>query len=101
MYQIAEAYLLKQNGFKNVEIMEKTNEMGGKSQTLRYRGTDHGFSTMFFTATYTDTLIPLLQKFNMYDGNTVQGTFQVNYWPTNDPQVSTIIICTIFKKKKY
>ena len=67
--------------------MEKSNELGGKSQTLRYRGTDQALSTVFFLATYADTLIPLLKRYNLFEGNTVSATSQVHYWPTNDPQV--------------
>ena len=82
------AYMLKQKGFKHVTILEKSNELGGKSQTLRYRGTDQALSTIFFTqATYQNTLIPLLQKFGLFEGNTVQATLQASAWPTNDPLV--------------
>ena len=82
------AYMLKQKGFKHVTILEKSNELGGKSQTLRYRGTDQALSTIFFTqATYQNTLIPLLQKFGLFEGNTVPATLQASAWPTNDPLV--------------
>ena len=86
------AYLLKQNGFEHVTIMERTNELGGKSQTLRYRGTDQALSTIFFNAAYQNTLIPLLQKFGLFEGNTVPATTQTYYWSTNDPNVRKTIL---------
>lgn len=47
------ALLLKQKGFKNVEILEKTSRIGGKSRSISYRGAVHEMGTVYISPDYT------------------------------------------------
>ena len=80
------AYLLKQKGFTNVTILEKSNRVGGMVEHVDLRGTRMTFH-IWNDRYYQKTLIPLLNKFgfapdfvNVTRGDTV-------FWPTNDASV--------------
>lgn len=47
------ALLLKRKGFKNIEILEKTSRIGGKSQSISYRGAIHEMGTVYISPDYT------------------------------------------------
>lgn len=57
------AYLLKEKGFKNVKILERTNRLGGKSTSIKYRGTIHELGTVYISKDYEENVISLLKKF--------------------------------------
>ena len=46
------AYLLKQKGFTNVEILEKSSRIGGKSRTLWHNGVPNEMGTAYIGSSY-------------------------------------------------
>ena len=82
------AYLLKEKGFSNVNIIEKSNRIGGKAITMPVRGTKQQISVAFWDANYNDTLVPLMEKFGLLeDGtSTVEPESRI-IWPQNNPNV--------------
>ena len=56
------AYLLKQKGFTDVTILEKSNRVGGMVEHVDLRGTRITFH-IWNDRYYQKTLIPLLKKF--------------------------------------
>jgi len=46
------ALLLKEKGFTNVQVLEKTSRLGGKSQSIEYRGTVHDIGTVYLSKDY-------------------------------------------------
>ena len=80
------AYLLKQKGFTNVTILEKSNRVGGMVDHVDLRGTRMTFH-LWSSRYYNKTLVPLLDKFGFGPG--IQGSRdQTLFWPTNDANVS-------------
>ena len=83
------AYSLKKEGFKDVTVLEKTDRIGGKSDSLRFQGITQQISTSLWHSDYRDTLIPLLVKFgflnDLYDGLDLKD---FAYWLKNSPSVS-------------
>ena len=80
-------YLLKQSGFTDVTIIEKTNRIGGKGEHFQYRGAKHPLSIVLWNEEYRQTLIPLLQKFGLLTNGEVSGYDRTGYWLTNDRSV--------------
>ena len=79
------AYRLKQKGFTNVTILEKSNRIGGKAELFTYRDTIIPLSCNFYTSVYNETLLPLLRRFGIKKPN--DGVFTANYatfWPVNN-----------------
>ena len=60
------AYELKQRGFKNVRILEKSNRIGGKSTHVEHMGATYSLSTFIVTPEHT-ILMDLMKKFNLLD----------------------------------
>ena len=56
------ALMLKEKGFTNVLILERTDDLGGKSKTIRYRGAPQELGTVYLTPDYDD-IIALLNKY--------------------------------------
>jgi len=46
------ALLLKEKGFTNVQVLEKTSRLGGKSQSIEYRSTVHDIGTVYLSKDY-------------------------------------------------
>ena len=82
------AYLLKEKGFSNINIIEKSNRIGGKAITMPVRGTKQQISVAFWDANYNDTLVPLMEKFGLLkDGtSTVEPKSRI-IWLQNNPNV--------------
>ena len=57
------AYALKQRGYTDVTILERSNRVGGKAETFTYRNTDHSLSVVFWTREYENTLVPLMEQY--------------------------------------
>lgn len=84
------AWSLKEMGYSDVTIMEKSNRIGGKSATYRTKGTNQILTTAFWTNDYNETMVPLFTRFGMLDDTSyapVDGSNLIN-WPTNDDSVS-------------
>ena len=56
------AYLLKEKGFKNIKVLERGSQIGGKSKTISYRGAAQELGTCYVSPDYTD-VIKLINKF--------------------------------------
>ena len=82
------AYSLKQKGFTDVTILERTNRIGGKGEHFQYRGMKHPMSIQLWTTEYKDTLVPLLEKFGFLKNGANSGYDRSAYWITNDRSVS-------------
>lgn len=46
------ALLLKEKGFTNVQVLEKTDQIGGKSISVEYRGAVHEMGTVYLSKDY-------------------------------------------------
>ena len=57
------ALALKQRGFKDVTILEKTRFVGGKSWTIKHRGAANEMGTCYLQPDYQETIIPLIKKY--------------------------------------
>lgn len=57
------AYLLKQEGFTNVVVLEQSGRIGGKSKSVQYRGSRHEMGTVYLNADYEENVIELVNKF--------------------------------------
>ena len=85
------AYQLKQKGYTNVTILERSNRVGGKAETFFYRKAEMPMAVVLWTADYATTLVPLLEKYGLKeedDSNVmlVSGTQNI-YWPNNTDAV--------------
>lgn len=60
------ALLLKQKGFKNVEILEKTSRIGGKSHSIGHKGAVHEMGTVYISPDYT-SIHELLEQYQPND----------------------------------
>lgn len=93
------AYSLKKRGFHHVTILEKSNRIGGKSNTMRVRGTNQGLTTLFFGVNqYNSTMIPLFKKFGLLNATSYQVSTRSEdvMWNTNDENVSPSCLCHIY-----
>ena len=57
------AYLLKQKGFTNVEILEKSSRIGGKSRTLWHNGVPNEMGTCYIGVHYEKHFMDLVRKY--------------------------------------
>ena len=57
------AYLLKEKGFKDITIFEKSDRIGGKSKTVNYRGVPQEMGTCYIAPDYEDNIIELIRNF--------------------------------------
>ena len=82
------AYGLKEKGFTNVTILEKSNRVGGKAETFTYRDTTIPLAVLLYTSVYNETLLPLLRKFGIktpHDDAPI-GDF-ATCWPVNNDSI--------------
>ena len=56
------ALLLKKKGFKNIRLLEKTGDLGGKSKTVNYRGAPQELGTVYLTRDYGE-IFRLVEKY--------------------------------------
>ena len=54
------ALLLKQKGFKNIEVLESSGRTGDKSYTIMHRDVPHEMGTCFLSRDYDTSIIPLV-----------------------------------------
>ena len=57
------ALLLKQKGFKSVEVLESSDRIGGKSYTVMHRNVPHEMGTCYLSPDYDTNIIPLVNKY--------------------------------------
>ena len=57
------ALLLKQKGFKSVEVLESSDRIGGKSYTIIHRDVPHEMGTCYLNPDYDTNIIPLVNKY--------------------------------------
>ena len=81
------AYELKQRGYTDVTILERSNRVGGKAETFSYRNTEHSLSVVFWTREYENTLVPLLEKYGL-DDFIIPTPFA--FWPLNNDSIPFI-----------
>ena len=85
------AFLLKEKGFLDVTIIEKSNRIGGKADFLPVRGTKQETGVVaLWNNDFNDTLVPLLEKFGFSDQISsfrMIGTERL-IWTENNPSVS-------------
>ena len=83
------AYELKQKGYTDVTILERSNRVGGKAETFFYRQGEMPLAVVLWTSEYADTLVPLLEKFGViedYDRDVITHPASQNRcWLLNDP----------------
>ena len=76
------ASLLKEKGFKDITIFEKSHRIGGGSYTINYRGAPHDMGTVYLSPDYEHNVIKLIKK---YTNDTLlsepAGTFFSNIAP--------------------
>ena len=68
------AISLKERGFQNMIIFEKTGRVGGKSYDTTIDGFYRPQGTVFLTADYFDTLVRLAQKYDVGELSALHGT---------------------------
>ena len=83
------AYSLKNMGFKDIKILEKTNRISGKTYQMNYRGIHNTMSTLWWTGDYETTLVPLLNKYGFLK-NGMGGKVNFSYWIENDPSIPAL-----------
>ena len=81
------AYRLKEKGFTNVTILEKSNRVGGKAETFTYRDTTIPLAVLLYTSVYNETLLPLLRrfKFPLQDDASIDDF--ASFWPVNNDSI--------------
>ena len=82
------AYRLKEKGFKNVTILEKSNRVGGKAETFTYRDTTIPLAVLLYTSVYSETLLPLLRQFNFTLQDDAPIANFASYWPVNNDSIN-------------
>lgn len=76
------AYELKRRGFTDVTILEATDRVGGKSNSVEFQGVSNTLSTLLVDLrSYNGSVIPLFKKFNLFN-NIVK--FDLEYQLTNN-----------------
>lgn len=83
------AYKLKQRGYQNVTILEKSPRIGGKAETFYYRQSEIPLSAALWDADYKDTLVPLLEHHGMLksNGDDFCPNAQLFTWPANNDSI--------------
>ena len=84
------AYELKQRGYTNVTILERSWRVGGKAETFFYREAEMPMAVVLWTSDYTTTLLPLLEKFGLKeedDSNVMNPSGQNMFWPANNDSI--------------
>ena len=84
------AYGLKEKGFTNVTILEKSNRVGGKAETFTYRDTTIPLAVLLYTSVYNETLLPLLRRFNFSLQDDASIDDFASFWPVNNDSINAI-----------
>ena len=82
------AYLLREKGFNDVTVIEESNRIGGKANSLPVRGTKQQVSVVYWTNDYNDTLLPLLEKYGFLDHFSSAPSSDQIIWTMDNPTVS-------------
>ena len=59
------ALSLKDKGYKDITIFEKTNRVGGKIKDVKFDGYYQWQGAIFLTADYFDNIVALAQRYNV------------------------------------
>ena len=80
------ALKLKQRGYQNVTIVEKSPRIGGKAETFYYRQYEIPLAIALWSANYKDTLVPLLEQYGLlkHNGDDLCPNAQLFTWPANN-----------------
>ena len=84
------AYELKQKGYTDVTILERSNRVGGKAENFFYRKAIMTMSVVLWNSDYATTLVALMEKFGIKeedDSNVINPAPQYVYWPVNNDSV--------------
>ena len=90
------ALALKQRGFKDVTILEKTKFVGGKSWTINHRGAANEMGTVYLQPDYNETIIPLIKKY-LPAGDLIDLP-PASIWFNRDQSANPANNQTLFKK---
>ena len=84
------AYSLKQMGFTDVTIVERSNRIGGKGEHVEFRDIKHALTIIAWTSEYADTLVPLLTEYGFLNNgsNNIKG--KSSLFPGTDDSVAPI-----------
>lgn len=94
------AYLLKKNGFKNINVYEKSGRIGGKSLTVTHRNTLHEMGTCYTNPDYKNNAIALAKEYGLWEPVDIPSA---NVWldpmkrPLTPTAYSTYVIGEIMK----
>ena len=72
---------LKNHGYENVQIFEKSGRVGGKSYDIQYRGVKYSLGTTFLEPDYFESVIPLAKKYNAGDLHSIPS---IKVYPNNN-----------------
>lgn len=75
------AYLLKKEGFTNIVVLEKTNNIGGKSNTIKHRNVFHEMGTCYLQPDYDDNVVALAKEIGLWKP---VGIPSANVWLDQD-----------------
>lgn len=56
---------LKNLGFSDVTIFEKSGRVGGKSYDINFKGAPYPLGTIFLEPTYFDNVVPLARRYGV------------------------------------
>lgn len=82
------AWSLREMGYSDVTILEKSNRIGGRSVTYKARGFDQVLTTGWWDDEYDHTLVPLFERFGMLDSAEPVDFKGVITWLNNTSSVS-------------
>ena len=77
------AYELKERGYNNVTILEKSPRVGGNAETFYYRQSEIPLSVVLWGPDYQHTLVPLLKKYDLLKDDFCPEP-QMYTWPANN-----------------
>ena len=76
------ALMLKNRGYTDVTIYEKTGRVGGKSYDINYRGVPNILGTSFLEPSYFDNFVPMAREY----GAELVPLSVANPWFSNSPE---------------
>ena len=90
------ATLLKQKGFEDITILEKSNRLAGKSFTLNYRGAPQEMGTVYVSVDYEENIIQLIRTYN---NDTLVPGQSASYWSDLTPGPINLITWLVERSK--
>ena len=84
------AYSLKQMGFTDITILERSNRIGGKGEHVEFRDIKHPLTILAWTSEYADTLVPLLTEFGFLDNGASNIKDKAHMFPENNDSEAPI-----------